>query len=303
MNMRQLIVEPEFRDKIPALSPEEFSKLEENILADGEVRDPLVVWNNTIIDGHNRWAIIQKHPELEWSVKKMDFPDKWAAIAWMCRNQLGRRNLTDEQKSYLRGKQYDAEKMSQGGTGANQYTTMQTGQNVQSAPKTRREQKDGTAGRIGKESGVDGRTVRRDADFANGLDAAEKVFPGIKDAVLSGEVKAPKSVIAEIRNLSEEEQKEAAEAIKRGEIEKAKSYIRPIPKQEEPEEPDALSVSEFRELLDAAINNLDFALRMHMIEVHPEILELEEGRKETLEALEHGSLVIENYKMVVKKHG
>ena len=103
---------------------------------------------------------------------------------------MGRRNLTDEQKSYLRGRQYDAEKMSQGGTGANQYINAQTGQNVQSAPKTRREQQDGTAGRIGRETGVDGRTVRRDSEFANGLDAAESASPGIREAILSGEVKA-----------------------------------------------------------------------------------------------------------------
>lgn len=90
----------------------------------------------------------------------------------MCRNQLGRRNLTDEQKSYLRGRQYEAEKMSQGGTGANQYVNTQTGQNVQSAPQTRREQQDGTSGRIGKEN---------------------------------GEVKAPKSVIAMIRNIPEDQ--------------------------------------------------------------------------------------------------
>lgn len=55
--MRQLNIDPEFRDKIPPLSADEFSKLEENIVADGEVREPLVVWHNTIIDGHHRYKI------------------------------------------------------------------------------------------------------------------------------------------------------------------------------------------------------------------------------------------------------
>lgn len=82
--------------------------------------------------------------------------------------------------------------------GVNQYSEV-AGQNVRQ-PEARREQRDGTAGRIGKENGVDGRTIRRDADFANGLDAAEAASPGIRDTVLSGEVKAPKKVIAEIRN-------------------------------------------------------------------------------------------------------
>lgn len=71
--MRNLTVEPEFRDKIPPLTDEEFKKLEENILADGEVREPLVVWNNTIIDGHHRWRIIQSHPEIPYKVKQMTF--------------------------------------------------------------------------------------------------------------------------------------------------------------------------------------------------------------------------------------
>jgi len=296
--MGQLFVEPEFRDKIPALSPEEFSKLEENILADGEVRDPLVVWNNTIIDGHNRWSIIQKHPELKWSVKQMDFPDKWAAIVWMCRNQLGRRNLTEAQRMEIVASQYEAQMKTSGGQPGNKNAEKRDLQSEGVVSRSR-----GTAGEIAKQNGMSTVYVERAVRFSRGLNSAESVSPGFKDAILSGEVKAPKSVIAEIRNLPEEKQKEAAEAIKRGEIETAKSYIRPIPKPEEEEEPEALTVAEFRELLDAAINNLDFALRMHMMEVHPEILDLEDGRQETLEALEHGIAVIKKYKKVVEQHG
>lgn len=213
--MRRLTVEPEFENKIPPLSADEFSRLEANILEDGEVREPIVIWGNTIIDGHNRWKIIQKHPELKWTVKQMDFQDKWDAIAWMCRNQLGRRNLTEEQKSYLRGKQYEAEKISiTNEAGVNQYSEV-AGQNVRQ-PKSRREQRDGTAGRIGKENGVDGKTIRRDAYFASGLDAAEEASPGIREVILSGEIKVPKSTIAAIRNIPEEQRTAAVEAIKRG---------------------------------------------------------------------------------------
>ena len=34
--------------------------------------------------------------------------------AWICKNQLGRRNFTPEQKYYLMGKQYEAEKAAHG---------------------------------------------------------------------------------------------------------------------------------------------------------------------------------------------
>ena len=85
MNMehRELKIDPEFRDKIPPLSEDEFIKLEENIVSDGEVRDPIVVWNDTIIDGHNRWKIIQKHPQIPYRIKEMEFADKWSAVVWM----------------------------------------------------------------------------------------------------------------------------------------------------------------------------------------------------------------------------
>lgn len=194
--MRQLTIEPEFRDKIPPLSAEEFSRLEENIRADGEVLEPLVVWHNTIVDGHHRWAIIQKHPEIPYKVKQMEFPDKWAAIAWMCRNQLGRRNLTDEQKTYLTGKQYEAEKMTAGGDRrSGEFSKGQSGLL----------KFDNTAQKVAHDLGIGETTVKRSENFARGLDAAEVASPGIREAILSGEVKAPKSVIAMIRNIPDEQ--------------------------------------------------------------------------------------------------
>ena len=77
----------------------------------------------------------------------------------MYRKQLGRRNLTDEQKTYMIGKMYEARKKSVGQHEGNQYTKMENGQNVQIP--NRREIKDGTSGEIGKEFGIDGKTVRR----------------------------------------------------------------------------------------------------------------------------------------------
>ena len=78
-----------------------------------------------LLDGHNRYRILKKHPEIPFKTFPKEFPDKYAAIAWICRNQLGRRNLTPEQKRYLVGKQYKAEKASHGAEGGfrgNQYT-------------------------------------------------------------------------------------------------------------------------------------------------------------------------------------
>ena len=83
----------------------------------------------------------------------------YAAIVWICKNQFGRRNLTEEQKSYLRGKQYEAEKMAIGGQLGNDNAKNESDK-MSSSFKSCRETKDGTAGRIGKQYGVNGRIAK-----------------------------------------------------------------------------------------------------------------------------------------------
>ena len=110
-----LAIDPEFASKIPPLREEELKQLEENILAGGVVINPLIIWDGVIVDGHNRYRILQKHPEIQFTTYEKAFSDRYEAIAWICKNQLGRRNLTPEQRKYLIGKQYEAEKQSNGG--------------------------------------------------------------------------------------------------------------------------------------------------------------------------------------------
>lgn len=273
--MKQLVIEPEFRDKIPPLSDDEFSKLEENILSDGEVREPLVVWHNTIIDGHHRWKIIQQHPEIPYKVKQMDFPDKWSAIVWMCRNQLGRRNITDEQKTALIGEAYKAQKMTHGGNTQREHD--ESGK-FASSHQNEDLRLTKTKDVIAKQFGVGGSTVERAEHYVDGLNAAEEILPGIKEAVLSGDVKAPKQMIAEIRKAPEEKREQAVKAILYGDTDTARAILRPIPKEEPAEEPPEFSANDLAELIDAAARNLDFSLNQHLVLVHGDILQTEEAR-------------------------
>ena len=92
-------IKEEFKKLIPALTAEEFKQLEENILKDG-IRDPLVLWNGYLIDGHNRYQIAFKHG-LEYKTIDKEFKDEDEVIIWMIDNQDGRRNLTDGWKYKL----------------------------------------------------------------------------------------------------------------------------------------------------------------------------------------------------------
>ena len=94
-----LTVDPEFRDLIPPLDEEELKLLEESLVADG-CESPLIVWNGVIVDGHNRYAICRKH-EIPFAIQEKNFSSRDDAMLWMLRNQLGRRNLNNYQRSEL----------------------------------------------------------------------------------------------------------------------------------------------------------------------------------------------------------
>ena len=193
-----LTIDPEFASIIPPLREEEQKQLEENILADGVVINPLIVWNGVIVDGHNRYRILQQHPELQFTTYEKAFSDRYEAIAWICRNQLGRRNLTPQQFKYLMGQQYGAEKASHGGD-------RKSDQQKSSGQNDHLIEKEKTRQRIANENHVSESFVRRSEYFAQGVDAAEEVEPGIKQEILTGSIKPTEKAVAAIAKAPPEE--------------------------------------------------------------------------------------------------
>ena len=205
--MDRLIIDPEFRDKIPPLTEDEFTLLEENILSDGAVFSPLIVWDGTILDGHNRYEIIQKHPELTYAVHRLSFANCYEALSWICKNQLGRRNLTPQQKKYLIGQRYEAEKMANGGDRKSDRakSSDQIGHLID-APKTRE--------RIAEETHTSQGYVQRANYFAKGVDAAEEALPGIKQEILTGAIKPAETAVAAVAKAEPGERPQLAAALR-----------------------------------------------------------------------------------------
>ena len=67
-------------------------------------------------------AFPQVHLKISFSTMPLPFESREEVLAWICKNQLGRRNLTPEQKKFLIGKQYSVEHRKPGGNGNNQHT-------------------------------------------------------------------------------------------------------------------------------------------------------------------------------------
>ena len=97
--LRALAIDPEFRDLISPLTDEERELLEVSLLKEG-CETPLVIWNGTIMDGHNRYEICQKH-SIPFAVLEKEFASREEAQLWIITNQLGRRNLNSYQRGEL----------------------------------------------------------------------------------------------------------------------------------------------------------------------------------------------------------
>ena len=217
--MDRLVIDPEFRDKIPPLTEDEFSLLEENILSDGAVFSPLIVWDGTILDGHNRYEIIQKHPELTYAVHKVSFANRYEAISWICKHQLGRRNLTPQQKKYLIGQRYEAEKQADAFHG-NQHTLSDESGADKKCPH--QNSRHVTQSRIAKETNTSASYVREAGTFAKGVDAAEEALPGIKQEILTGTIKPTASAVAAVAKADPEERLRLAADLKKSKDDKGK---------------------------------------------------------------------------------
>ena len=183
-----IVIDPAFKALIPQLTQEELGQLEQNILAHG-CRDPLVLWGNVLIDGHNRHAICTRHG-LSFQIVQMDFPDREAVEDWMDANQLGRRNLTPDAFKLLLGRRYNRTKNT--GFKGNQHTVA----------KDQIDPKQTTAAKLATEHGVSEATVKRAAKFAEEVENT----PELKAAVETG-----KPVLQAKRELKEKAREERRE--------------------------------------------------------------------------------------------
>jgi len=92
----ELVVDEELERVAPPLAENEMEILKADILEHG-CKFPLIVWGDTIVDGHNRYRIC-KEEGIPFGIEQMEFSDKTEAKLWIVKNQLGRRNLKDFQR-------------------------------------------------------------------------------------------------------------------------------------------------------------------------------------------------------------
>lgn len=211
-DVNDIKIDPEIANLCRPLTEDEKAQLEANLKADGCI-DALKLWDDILLDGHNRLEIC-KRLGLPFNAERIEIKDRSEAVNWVISNQLGRRNLIPEDASYLRGKRYEAEKIkpeehrkrfdasraratvmglaARGLTDAAEKLRKREGIDLggQNDPR------DQTAVRLGRELGVGDKTIKRDAAFAAAVDAiSNELGKPVADLIRTGRAGLPKKAI------------------------------------------------------------------------------------------------------------
>ena len=238
MKLSQLKIDPEFQSKIPPLQFEEEQQLEQNIIAEGRLLNPIITWNGYILDGHTRYRILKKHGFIKFEVEEIQLANKYEALAWICKNQLGRRNLSPERKKFLLGKEYESTKLAVGAPLGSKHGIRKCGQNDHIFTESR------TCQRIASEHGVGEKTVRCAEKYSQGIDAAEEAVPGAQEEILTGRIKATDAQIAALPAIPKEERPAILDELRKEKGKRNENLLsrlkpeRPPPKSAPPKPPE-----------------------------------------------------------------
>ena len=213
--MEEIIIDEEFKSLLPALDKKTYALLEDHLLSNGCLH-PLVLWNNILIDGHNRYEICTKNG-IPFTTVSMEFISREGVVIWIISAQIARRNLNPIQLSYYRGLHYRSAKRIQGA-------------HCQLSNESEKSQngtfKESTANHLAKEYKVSRNTILRDAHVADAIDAIGETSPEAKRRILSGETGITRKHLNELLVGSEEDIVETASKIGEGTYEK-KKHVNP----------------------------------------------------------------------------
>ena len=181
---------------------------------------------------------MKKHGFIKFEVEEIQFANKYEALAWICKNQLGRRNLSPERKKFLLGKEYESTKLAVGAPLGSKHGIRKCGQNDHIFTESR------TCQRIASEHGVGEKTVRRAEKYSQGIDAAEEAVPGAQEEILTGRIKATDAQIAALPAIPKEERPAILDELRKEKGKRNENLLsrlkpeRPPPKSAPPKPPE-----------------------------------------------------------------
>lgn len=223
-----LEIDDELHEGLPKLSKEEFAQLKANIVKDGKITDPVIVWGDVVVDGRHR-VQISRETGIEFAVDHKNFTDNDEAKDWIINRALGQRNVSIERRKILLGQLYINRKRAAAAASATTGDAESNGKKpgkTSTKPAGQNDQRrtDATADAIATEYGVSEKTVRRAVEFVT---ATKDMPEAVREAVISQEVKATQAQVKQLAALPAADQKKVVAAVTKGE---AKNLAEALPK-------------------------------------------------------------------------
>jgi len=179
------VIDAEFQSRIPPLTDEEEGLLEDSLATYGCL-DAIKTWGGKVLDGHNRFRLCKKLG-IKYRTEDVPLLDREAALDYIDRTQLGRRNLHPDTASLLRGRVYNRRKQKVG--------RPPTGEKICHSDIFSGDKPSETHKQLAEEFGVSPRTVNRDGAYAAAVDTLKPITPNLEAQVIRGEGPPRKRVI------------------------------------------------------------------------------------------------------------
>ena len=196
----QLETDPELRRLTAPLNLAEFNEMEEEIKKNGGAKG-VKVWGKTILVDYEYYEYCHKQ-KIPFCIVSISLETWTEAVAWICKNQLFRKSLSEAMKKYLIGKRSMAERT----IGLRQMRRLENHVDQQDCTVMKLARHNITRThvreRIGAEYFLTYITVRKYESYAQAIDILYVFSPEFVETHLAGKLKVSFEIIDRLVTLS-----------------------------------------------------------------------------------------------------
>lgn len=198
----RLRVHPDLRFLVSPLSEQVHSDLKARLLQNG-CSTPIRVWDNIVLVDYEAFEICKAYG-IPMTVSRIRLGSLEEATAWVCKNQLLRKDISEKTRHYLIGKRFlvekalgahEAARVRQSAASAMTNTVI-----VDTTPYDATAAK--TCERLGLEYHICFVTVRKYGVFASIIDYIRAREPALADRIINGKIRISHEHLVEIAQLS-----------------------------------------------------------------------------------------------------
>ncbi len=226
---RLLLSDTTFRALNIPISPEARKELDRKIQRN-EPTEPVISWNGFILTGYELDDLCLKYRKSP-AIKEMLFPRRTDAIAWLCREQLKRSDLTWSGKAWLISRLYEALRDI-----SKRKSAKATFQYRQFSPSPRvaeytcpPQESPSILKQLGSEYHLHKETIRRYVQFGRKLDRLEEKIPGIRVRILTGSLTVMMTHMSALLKMPSEQLDRIANDRHTRQLVPPSEYYKPVP--------------------------------------------------------------------------